>query len=52
MQPAARVSILTAFSTIEHEGEAGRLIEHGPTDQIFRDPAHPRTGASASGRFG
>ena len=52
MQQAARVSDFTAFFTIEHEGEAGRLIEHGPTDQIFRDPAHPRTGAYVSGRFG
>ena len=52
MQQAARVSDFTAFFTIENEGEPGRLIEHGPTDQIFCRPANPRTEAYVSGRFG
>jgi len=52
MQQAARVSDLTAFFTIENEGEPGRLIEAGPTDRIFSRPTHPRTEAYVSGRFG
>ena len=45
MQQAARVSDRTAFFTIENEGEPGRLVETGPTDQIFTRPSHPRTEA-------
>ena len=41
MQQAARVSDFTAFFTIENEGEPGRLIEHGATEQIFSQPAAP-----------
>ena len=52
MQQAARVSDLTAFFTIEEEGEPGRLIEAGPTDRIFSRPENPRTEAYVSGRFG
>ncbi len=52
MQQAARVSDYTAFFTIENEGEPGRLIEAGATDQIFSRPASPRTEAYVSGRFG
>ncbi len=52
MQQAARVSDRTAFFTIENEGEPGRLVETGPTDQIFTRPSHPRTEAYVSGRFG
>ncbi|MGD9695124.1 MAG: phosphate ABC transporter ATP-binding protein PstB [Thermoleophilia bacterium] len=52
MQQAARVSDRTAFFTIENEGEPGRLIETGPTAQIFSNPANPRTEAYVSGRFG
>ena len=52
MQQAARVSDFTAFFTIENEGEPGRLVEHGRTDQIFSRPANPRTEAYVSGRFG
>ena len=52
MQQAARVSDRTAFFTIENEGEPGRLVETGPTDQIFTRPANPRTEAYVSGRFG
>ena len=52
MQQAARVSDRTAFFTIENEGEPGRLVESGPTDQIFTRPSNPRTEAYVSGRFG
>ena len=52
MQQAVRVSDYTAFVTIENEGEPGRLIETGPTGDIFGRPSHPRTEAYVSGRFG
>ncbi|MEW6581347.1 MAG: phosphate ABC transporter ATP-binding protein PstB [Actinomycetota bacterium] len=52
MQQAARVSDFTAFFTIENEGEPGRLIETGPTQEIFTTPKHPRTEAYVTGRFG
>jgi phosphate transport system ATP-binding protein len=52
MQQAARVSDLTAFFTIENEGEPGRLVETGPTERIFTRPDNPRTEAYVSGRFG
>jgi phosphate transport system ATP-binding protein len=52
MQQAARVSDFTAFITIENEGEPGRLIETGPTAEIFGSPQHARTEAYVSGRFG
>ncbi len=52
MQQAARVSDRTAFFTIENEGEPGRLVETGPTDEIFTKPSNPRTEAYVSGRFG
>jgi phosphate transport system ATP-binding protein len=46
MQQAARVSDSTGFF------DGGRLIEHGPTQQIFTAPRHPRTEAYITGRFG
>jgi phosphate transport system ATP-binding protein len=52
MQQAARVSDYAAFITIENEGEPGRLIETGPTREIFGSPRHERTEAYVSGRFG
>ncbi len=52
MQQAARVSDFTAFITIENEGEPGRLIETGPTAEVFGSPRHERTEAYVSGRFG
>lgn len=52
MQQAARVSEYTAFFTIENEGEPGRLIETGPTRDIFGNPTNPRTEAYVTGRFG
>ena len=52
MQQARRVSDYTAFFTIENEGEPGRLIEHGVTDQVFTSPKHERTDQYVTGRFG
>ncbi|MGA0067879.1 MAG: phosphate ABC transporter ATP-binding protein PstB [Miltoncostaeaceae bacterium] len=52
MQQAARVSEYTAFFTIEEEGQPGRLIETGPTRDIFGNPQNPRTEAYVTGRFG
>jgi len=52
MQQAARVSDFTAFVTIENEGEPGRLVECGPTRQIFTSPQHECTEAYVTGRFG
>ncbi|MQA90629.1 MAG: phosphate ABC transporter ATP-binding protein [Gemmatimonas sp.] len=46
MQQAARVSDETAFLYMGH------LIEFGPTNQIFTNPAEERTEAYITGRFG
>jgi phosphate transport system ATP-binding protein len=46
MQQAARVSENTAFFYM------GRLIEFGPTEQIFMNPRDKQTEAYVSGRFG
>jgi phosphate transport system ATP-binding protein len=46
MQQAARVSDATAFFY------EGRLVEAGPTDQIFTRPAQRRTEDYITGRFG
>jgi phosphate transport system ATP-binding protein len=46
MQQAARVSDFTAFF------DGGELIEYGETDEIFTRPAHERTEAYITGRFG
>jgi phosphate transport system ATP-binding protein len=46
MQQAARVSEKTAFMYM------GKLIEYGPTEQIFMNPKDPQTEAYVSGRFG
>jgi phosphate transport system ATP-binding protein len=46
MQQAARVSQFTGFFL------SGKLIEHGPTVQIFEHPAKKETEDYISGRFG
>jgi phosphate transport system ATP-binding protein len=46
MQQAARVSDTTSFFYL------GRMIEHGPTRQIFTAPANEQTEAYITGRFG
>ncbi|MCC5822700.1 MAG: phosphate ABC transporter ATP-binding protein PstB [Phycisphaerales bacterium] len=46
MQQAARVSKNTAFMYL------GRLVEYGPTADIFQTPALPETEQYVTGRFG
>jgi phosphate transport system ATP-binding protein len=46
LQHAARVSDLTGFF------DRGRLIEFADTERIFTSPAHERTEAYITGRFG
>ncbi|HEY3285712.1 MAG TPA: phosphate ABC transporter ATP-binding protein PstB [Gemmatimonadaceae bacterium] len=46
LQQAGRVSDRTAFFYL------GKLIEHGPTDQLFTAPREERTEAYITGRFG
>ncbi len=46
MQQAARVADMTAFFY------EGRMIEHGPTKQIFTKPKEKRTEDYITGRFG
>jgi phosphate transport system ATP-binding protein len=46
MQQAARVSQRTAFFHL------GKLIELGPTEQIFTNPSEPMTQDYITGRFG
>ncbi len=51
MQQAARVSDYTAF-LLAGEERVGRLIEFGPTEQIFTTPRDKRTEDYITGRFG
>jgi phosphate transport system ATP-binding protein len=51
MQQAARVSSHCAFF-LAGEDQPGRVVESGPTDQIFEHPADPRTSDYVHGRFG
>ena len=46
MQQASRVSDITAFFYM------GDLIEHGKTEDIFRNPKKERTQNYITGRFG
>jgi phosphate transport system ATP-binding protein len=50
MQQAARVSDYTGFFL--SDGGPGRLIESGPTSQIFSNPKEKRTEDYVTGRFG
>jgi phosphate transport system ATP-binding protein len=55
MQQAARVSDMTAFITthVRDDGtRTGRLVEVGPTGEIFTHPTDPRTEGYITGRFG
>ena len=52
MQQAARVSDETAFFNLPGIGMAGRLIEVGPTTEIFSNPKNQQTEDYISGRFG
>ena len=51
MQQAARVSRETAFMMAD-EDRAGRIIEFGPTEEIFTKPKDKRTEDYITGRFG
>ena len=50
MQQAQRVSSDCAFF-LAAENEPGRIVEPGPTEQIF-EPEDPRTADYVHGRFG
>ena len=51
MQQAARVSDYTAFMLSDDEAR-GKLIEFGPTTDLFTNPTDERTEAYITGRFG
>ncbi len=51
MQQAQRVSDHCAFF-LAAENEPGRIIEHGPTHEIFTHPVDQRTADYVNGRFG
>ena len=50
MQQAARVSDYTAF--LLSEGGPGKMVEFGPTGEIFSRPKDIRTENYVTGRFG
>ena len=52
MQQAARVSDVTAFFTITGPGKPGRLVEIGPTSQIFTKPEQQATEDYITGKVG
>jgi phosphate transport system ATP-binding protein len=52
MQQAARVSDETAFFNLSGVGQPGRLVEVGPTTEIFYQPKNQQTEDYISGRFG
>ncbi len=51
MQQAQRVSDYCAFFLAE-ENQPGRVVEAGPTAQMFHDPTDPRTADYVHGNFG
>jgi phosphate transport system ATP-binding protein len=51
MQQASRVSQRTVFMLAGDDG-IGRLVEQGPTTEIFTHPRDERTEAYITGRFG
>ncbi len=52
MQQAQRVSDECAFFLVEDQGTPGRIIENGPTADMFSNPQDERTLAYVTGRFG
>ena len=52
MQQAHRISDNCALFLLDREGAPGHIVEFGPTDQMFSDPADPRTSDYVNGRFG
>ena len=51
MQQAQRVSINCAFF-LAAENTPGYILESGPTEQVFNDPADPRAADYVQGHFG
>jgi phosphate transport system ATP-binding protein len=51
MQQAARVSDYTAFFLAD-KGDPGRIVEFGPTGELFNAPNDPRAEDYIHGRFG
>jgi phosphate transport system ATP-binding protein len=51
MQQAQRVSQQCAFFLAE-DRQPGRIVEHGPTEQVFGNPRDERTADYVHGRFG
>ncbi|QKW18362.1 phosphate ABC transporter ATP-binding protein [Kitasatospora sp. NA04385] len=51
MQQAQRVSQSCAFFLATHD-TPGRIVESGPTERLFTDPADQRTADYVNGRFG
>jgi phosphate transport system ATP-binding protein len=51
MQQAQRVSENCAFF-LASEDSPGHIVEAGPTEQVFGQPADPRTADYVHGRFG
>jgi len=52
MQQAQRVSDKCAFFLVESIGDPGRIVEAGPTSQLFENTSHPRTYDYVTGQFG
>jgi phosphate transport system ATP-binding protein len=51
MQQAQRISDQTAFFLSE-DGNPGRVVEFGATEQVFNQPIDPRTNDYVNGHFG
>jgi phosphate transport system ATP-binding protein len=51
MQQAARVSDVTVFMLADLDG-VGKVVEVGPTNQVFTNPRDHRTEEYITGRFG
>jgi phosphate transport system ATP-binding protein len=52
MQQARRVSDQCAFFLVEEVRQPGRIVESGPTSQLFDSPQDSRTFDYVTGRFG
>ena len=52
MQEAQRVSDNCALFLVDGEGLPARIVEAGPTEQVFGNPRDPRTADYVHGRFG
>jgi phosphate transport system ATP-binding protein len=56
MQQAARVSDMTAFFTVELDGDTGHrtgaIVEYDKTDKIFQNPSDKRTEDYVTGKVG